>query len=1847
MQAAGFRHTLAGDINQLRDVLREYKSGFPILKELIANAEDAGATTIDFAILDGHPTAPHPLLRGPALVVANDGAFTRQDAIAIRAINASGRTGVTTAIGRFGLGLKSIFHFCEAFFYGGTDRDGNTEHAIFNPWSTGEELGPHADWDATPPQVFEWIAQQRRRISLVTEDAPTSRPEFWIWAPLRQKLHVGASVALENVYYGDDLNLRAAILSPDRQADVASILPLLTSLRCIRFWEQDARGTYRAISYALAPWSQRRQWTADSGMQTSSPFSGAILRNHLDAEFRFGGYEIAQDSKLLQGLKSSPLWPKRGKLIGNRYVDTPEPGEPHGAVCFVQAPEIRGLRIQWAVFLPVGQPIDIPASTNVRLTLHGYFFVNPSRTTIEFPSTEGTSLSDDAHLRVMWNQALRDQLVLPHVLPALDRFVTTARLNVGQTSELTRALSSDKSPLHHSSMQRAMCQTGQWVLRLRSDGPRWELIAPEQDIYELPLRNPADSAGDSIDKIRRSVDETFRLAIATFPAFPRLAEQLAFVPEKLPRIATRRPERLPDEALEALLTLPAASLADRATVAYLGEVLERHSIEQAPAARRSLFTSLRKLLAAEGLQRIRTLDHQTQRSLFAPILSPLADRLLSFSTRLKGNQLDTIVREFARQEFSVLALPQTFVSKECKPTLDIKEADRILRWLSAPSSILADPVYAEDRQNLALRILECVDQTIRHGLLERCADLRVFSGNDLLTGASALSFRDIDSAKSNGLLFSTERERAHLLVKALDHRSVLLISDQLYQTIYGERAPRCDAQACSAAVLKHPLADPEHRAPLLENLLKDDIDPQALRALLHGSRPGVEATSATLLLPSQSRLAPVWEKLMRTALTLGQGSWRLVNHRLAELIPERRYNDLNARPVTKELVMAEITRLGPERFDCRDLDEDDVNTLLRDADLSLLRCLPIHRDRFHIRRAIVPGRTFLPGSFSPDDPLSNEVILLAESPDENIRRRQLDLVPRWNAKEAIEFALTLNEPHRYWRSILGALESLAQPDQLDILRLRETPWLVTTKGEPWKPADVIHVPGLELELAKITARSDGTFLDVQRLDPALRDHPGFDRVAELILPPPRDVLSLVGSELARDPDYCLGIDDPARLMRLAEAFIRCFESVPPEVLPCAQLVVATLKSTTLPPDAKCALLTELCRPLPSERLIAVFDHLANFRGSSPPNKQVIEICSLYLRAALAHADRPAILKRIRLPNQAGDWKLATELCLPSESNVHETAKLHSTLEDAFAAAPPFSSGPVDAAPTSRPNPQRSTGTVASILEEYFRPWENQCPDGAIGAFLSLLGSDPRIRPLAATYLRRTQDSPSPDDVVSRLKWQPVVRVPNSGTWIVESQAPHDRPIFAKREMIDHLKTYRFSIGIQDPSTTHTVQVRNLLGELFSAPSQSEPATLMVGSPITHVDGTIQFDLRLIDVHSERANLSNLLLQTAREICAKVYQQVPENLDEAWEKVEISGQSSVRFAREWILEDLRTYLQVLAPSAYEPLSNLRMQYDKARKTLIEARDHYSGESSSSIQRAQREIEQAKYALAELVAKDRDAQTALLEAVRRKIRDYQYRPDSVLFELFQNADDALVQLIDIDPNRVPRSHNSIDVRIDDHSLEFLHFGRPINQSKIGDFDGEMRGYHLDLVNMLRISASDKVAADDRPKVTGKFGLGFKSVFLICDRPRILSGGVACDIVAGILPENLPGEAVREARKWIEEEYGVTSLDVTWFRLDLRSGLDCAPAQFVRPYLDLLPYLLVFAKAIRECRVHAWDGPEKIYTWRERNVIAGVGVGSLPIDEYFDQRGLVLRGDEMSLLVGLGPRGAKSLPNAVPTF
>ena len=104
---------------RLSNILKEYRDGITIIKELIQNADDAEASEVNILYDARHHTTAQLLFKdmaeshGPALVVHNNGEFTEDDFANITKLAGSTKRDKPLKIGKFGVGFCSVYHITD------------------------------------------------------------------------------------------------------------------------------------------------------------------------------------------------------------------------------------------------------------------------------------------------------------------------------------------------------------------------------------------------------------------------------------------------------------------------------------------------------------------------------------------------------------------------------------------------------------------------------------------------------------------------------------------------------------------------------------------------------------------------------------------------------------------------------------------------------------------------------------------------------------------------------------------------------------------------------------------------------------------------------------------------------------------------------------------------------------------------------------------------------------------------------------------------------------------------------------------------------------------------------------------------------------------------------------------------------------------------------------------------------------------------------------------------------------------------------------------------------------------------------------------------------------------------------------------------------------------------------------------------------------------------------------------------------------------------------------------------------------------------------------------------------
>ena len=419
-----FRVSPISIVSQIKSNLQDrYDSGYPILKELLQNADDAEARRFRLDALTGWPNAANPLLRGPGLLVVNDGFFRDRDESGITSFGESSKAADSAAIGKFGFGQKAVFHLCDAFVvyaHRGNDKPFST---VVNPFLKVEVAGNiSSQWEpcngGLDPGDLELLRGE------VSSDFPDRH--LVLWLPLRKE---GIQPAPLVGFSRNIPSIAGTIKELSRPDDLRVLLTALRHLNSIEIRE----GGKPHCALELDDTGGR--FLGPNRLSDGVRSFGGAIRDVVDRSTApFVGREAMIRDGRLAKLKRTQHWPQTISVL--RPMPDPEKGEPHGAATLLRVPvgatdqaEAAQLRISWAVFLPISDASDIiiPVDGNAplgqfHLLFHGYFFLDSGRRRIEGleAPAEQDEPSDASALRRAWNAELRDSVVLP-LLPALLR----------------------------------------------------------------------------------------------------------------------------------------------------------------------------------------------------------------------------------------------------------------------------------------------------------------------------------------------------------------------------------------------------------------------------------------------------------------------------------------------------------------------------------------------------------------------------------------------------------------------------------------------------------------------------------------------------------------------------------------------------------------------------------------------------------------------------------------------------------------------------------------------------------------------------------------------------------------------------------------------------------------------------------------------------------------------------------------------------------------------------------------------------------------------------------------------------------------------------------------------------------------------------------------------------------------------------------------------------------------------------------------------------------------------------------------------------------------------------------
>ena len=1851
----GFRHSPTEDIQRIRQDLRDrYQDGFPILKELLQNADDAGASEPDGAASqlvlvlarNGLPGAKHPLLQSAGLAVLNDGAFTARDAISITSLGMSNKAGQVGAAGKFGLGLKSIFHWVEAFFYFSPHpfpNAGPNQAAHFdllNPWWSRErQEGRHGDWEKA------WESHREddfRCFQQLVGRVLHSQRWFGLWIPLRtpnQLREEGQEVKpIEQRFPQANLD---ELLGQDWSIRLAETIPLLRRLCCVRVGELEGEQLVEKLRLELGPDARRFRFCVDGDDDVPSPalLRGEVRTGNPPAPFCiFAGQERKHGDGLLLALKQQPSWPSQTAIEADGSDhQVPEKAEPHGAVVFTRQRVEGGgtLRVQHAVFLPLGEPeeCNCPGNWRYNLYLHGFFFVDSGRRRIQpfdgLPDAI-TPNQADSELKViqLWNRTLLREVVAPLVLPSLDAFMKQEPMAAEEIESLVGALRKSETL---KSLLPWLCRGQRFVFRLQPGGGVWA-----HDTWDAENGQPRRWI--KLPKPDFAEAELFDL----LPKLDGLSQQVVVSVEPKPFLATDKPESPNDDELDQLLSgMPTSAFHNAALLGWLLKLIPDKADERKPDS--LLVAALVRL--ANGLLESPLPADDNVRGLRKDFFKRLPNAAFIRLPVAFADADPAIMHAVAAQARQVALLWQDWCDANGSGTVSWSSLQPLLQALGGLD--LNDENAIKQRSAIAVRLLDaCQDQ--EPDWPPSLAGLPLFACRLADGPTRSANLRELQAAADRGQLFTSGQDWAADLAKAAPGLRPLVIGSDLAKVLHFQAAA-CDANACARLLKSASRLAPDFtsRKPLFERLLRGDSlaadheHRSALRCLLHG-QVGQWSNDADLL--SETTQNGVFTKLARLALdATGQG-WRLVPHETARQLAlnEEQRQALRLREISADSIEELLREVGPGNVDCTSLATSECDTiLLHFNDVNVLHGLNIHEttDGHRVR---IRGHTYVDDGSFQDLPEASYALVTRirertgygrfQTPDGSNR-----LVNKLSWEAVIEIALAQPQPNEWWNSILTAIGQLGNLRAGLRQQVQTIAWLPLALRGTAKPADLLHLPGADAELDRLPPEVLNGKIPILRLAEPVRKHERFGTFLNVVLPAPKDTLSTLAGLLHPHPNWSSGLSGDWTSEQV-EHWVDALADAPNKALPVAGLVAALHEA-----EANRALLPEFLRDISGcllENAYAkVLQHLsAKHEQAETGKRQALEAVFLrYLRAIDAvgtdFARRVLACPGVRVLNAAGQWKAVGELAWPTHGvqpsdqlNQAQADALSSLHQGEFAAREtpqPVAQGePFDEA--WRQTPQR--------LRDYFGRWTEFVTRETIGAFLAILGDGEQggLREAAQDFLgQNTVDGIR--DAIASAATQPT-----------------------KMPLQQALAYHRFACVLHDQPT---VEVRSVLGERIVVRLGGERETIFLGSGVQAFPAAgdwtsrwlhlLCFDPAAAGGNAER--LQGLLRASAEQLLAWVFNQNGINLQPLWDKLGQPGQLHIRIAQNRVVEAAQAFLRQVGAHHTPAIKAVFKHWDAADRRRAEAEENNRPVPAE----VQQDLAQAKQRLRELLAQDEETQQTTLLAVRKKMEQYQYDSSSVPFELWQNADDALIELGELAYDASHSLALGCVVSVEERSFALLHWGRLINEFQGAEgHNFRDRGFDQDLEKMVVQSVSDKGEVGEAGvSVTGKFGLGFKSVFLVSDAPEVLSGSVDFVIRGGIYPVRLP-EDRREALAQMLKQYAPEQWRRgTIIHLPLRADSQASSEQVLGLFRRLASVLVIFSRRLKRFRLHRNGAPEAEFQWRPIHVADGVECGNLDrLDERIPNA-LVLTGtignDRGQWLLGLGSYGFVPLPKDVPVF
>lgn len=1684
----------------------KYSDGFPILKELVQNANDAEATEMSIYFISGIPNAKHELLRNPALVVYNNGGFTAKNERGIQRIADNNKEADKSKIGKFGLGMKSIFHLCDMFFYAvNTSEAKNEDERVpyhletINPWETDIDER-HSDW-IDFSEEDKVLFEKALPVDMRTEQG------FLLWIPGKTKDNSVDHITQDYI----DLS------NPFSKGDIYTIVDKLKVTLALLSKVSPANKSLKTINII----KDNKISISLIEEKTKSYITETSDRNAKNLVFE--SYKPEKKLDIITPLTEKDFWTNNRE----KEIDC--------SLLFIKQPIEEGrkgkLHIQYCVYLPLENPeieMDLELNADYYILFHGNFSVDSGRTGIQgyFGLLDDADIEkvDDTETAIRyWNKILAQKVLYPN-LPAFFECAANSEILKLSSNEINNILKTmqnyteyGKVPLLRKN-KFSVSEKGFALCYKPSDtllNKKWSLFDINKGNNSNYIFIPDVDNFITLDKV-----------------FPFIKENTINFICKNPIIYSILPNTyLPDLNIIEVL-LKEISIESKEEIELLTSFLYMNEqiIQESENLQSILIKTLKNSLSKIDIGKLYLL-RETFKDLFNAVnVSTGYNSIYKiYSININKDRNTTGFEDIDwinwwKEESKFILVPgflelqnvcseSALLNGSSQDGISDSICDFVGKYITDSSKqyFVLSGIYPELKQSI-------------NKIIAKYPTLHLFEIRNMQLGKN-------EYADSNLISYLKEDKELFYAIRPNDYNHVLYFYSQLVKgfTVYtvSDAVIKRTGLDTAGILTSEPESIIESYAAH-ENFREFEYNIEFLPKFLEtlcAKKPRFKETESfhirflissfdNSLLPDEdlyifdSHCNEVWRRIFDSC----KGDIKIISPTFDSYTRDTiiqnedllRIRILDDSQCIKALRQACLNSEVSFMLDDYYMKPEVLSTILKElnyvTDKDIFYKLPIHINKKTKERQSCGDACYLNavGIDFPSD-FENPITFFDLYDNEDLAEKQKAFFGEGKTLtyvHAVKILLTYNNTGTdYSRWIFDQIRNSGardwskynETDELGLIK-----WIpIRNKTEKYCELRSIIAPGiLSPETEEIISNTISMYT-LEDLDISA-DNRDLLISRKLLISDQSTEMSAIVSVLNKMQIDNIPIENLDSLNQISE-LLKSNKDFPQ-----FGIVWALLQDKNIKDQSK--IFTEFYSNIRGENSESYELFVNMINTSIIGKKNTIELFNKILDLLLKnHKDKFNITDIKQYPVMGDSlWKSPDEIAASPSSSIIPDFRLHKStfnlLKDYI------SESIVDIEGTKDTEKVINEDTDPNEILDIFKPWLEELKQvKLLYVFLYLLKDNFK---LSAIQRRNETDFEcfTKDFCYVRLNeyaknvWNPGYR---------QQEAIEDKFTSSDRTGGMHFHT-NITIPLGGDATLHS-----LSGKLVHAilESKDDVDELFLEPPYYNFYSN-KFNISLAKISNHISDIDEKLKVLIQLILEKGYFQ--RNVDEIHRVLNTISQ-----ANEYSVK--ATSIQIM-DEIFGLFKQLGLNTEGTVKTFTQKERELSrGKATGKLTPTQYADEKASLVgeLQELIETDVTFQKTLHQAVMNKISDNQYDENSVLFELLQNADDALKDIIKTKPK------TSFDVNVAGNKITVSHYGREINQSPAGE---DAAKYLDDLYNMLTINGSNKSKKDND---TGKFGLGFKSVHLVCDKPVIRSGELQFEIIGGMYPKTItdirlnPGE------------------------------------------------------------------------------------------------------------------------------